>query len=37
MIVEIAEFNAVPGKAEEFLAGLKRGMDIARKAEGRNA
>ncbi|MGH2515754.1 MAG: putative quinol monooxygenase [Ktedonobacterales bacterium] len=34
MIVEIAEYNAQPGKAEEFLAGLKRGMDIVRKAEG---
>lgn len=34
MIVEIAEYNAQPGKAEEFLAGLKRGMEIVRKAEG---
>ena len=34
MIVEIAEYNAQPDKVEEFLAGLKRGMDIVRKAEG---
>jgi quinol monooxygenase YgiN len=34
MIVEIADFNAQPGKAEEFLEGLKRGMEVVRKAEG---
>lgn len=34
MIVEIAEYNAQPGKADEFLAGLRRGMEIVRKAEG---
>ena len=34
MIIEIAEYNAQPGKADEFLAGLTRGMEIVRKAEG---
>lgn len=34
MIVEIAEYNAQPDRADEFLAGLKRGMEIVRRAEG---
>ena len=34
MIVEIAEYNAQLGKADEFLVGLQRGMEIVRKAEG---
>lgn len=34
MVIEIAEFTAVPGKADEFLAGLKRGMEVVRGAEG---
>ena len=34
MIVEIAEYNAQPGKSDEFLSGLTRGMEVVRKAEG---
>lgn len=34
MVLEIAEFNAQPGKADEFQAGLIRGMEVVRRAEG---
>lgn len=34
MVLEIAEFNAQPGKADEFRAGLIQGMEVVRRAEG---
>lgn len=34
MVVEIAEFTAQPGKTEELRAGLLRGLDVIRRAEG---
>lgn len=34
MVLEIAEFNAQPGKADEFQAGLIQGMEVVRRAEG---
>lgn len=34
MITEIALFTAVPGKAEELLAGLRAAMPIIRGADG---
>ena len=34
MVVEIAEFTAQPGKAEELHAGLLRGLEVVRRAEG---
>lgn len=34
MVVEIAEFTAHPGKTEELRAGLLRGLDVIRRAQG---
>lgn len=34
MILEIAEFAVVPGKTDEFVAGLARGLEVIRGAEG---
>lgn len=34
MVLEIAEFNAQPGKADELQAGLVRARDVIRRAEG---
>jgi heme-degrading monooxygenase HmoA len=34
MVLEIAEYTALPGKAEEFQAGLLRGAEIIRRAKG---
>ncbi len=34
MIVEIAEFTAQPGKTNELRAGLERGLEVVRRAEG---
>jgi heme-degrading monooxygenase HmoA len=34
MVTEIAQFTAVPGKAEELLAGLRAAMPIIRGAQG---
>lgn len=34
MILEIAEFTALPGKEAEFIAGIARGLDVIRQAEG---
>lgn len=34
MVTEIAEFTALPGKAGELEAGLVRGLEIIRGAEG---
>lgn len=34
MVVEIAEFTAQPGKAEELRAGLLRGLEVIRRGEG---
>jgi quinol monooxygenase YgiN len=34
MVVEIAEFTAAAGKEEELRAGLVRGIEVVRRAEG---
>src|SRR6185437_11534484 len=34
MIVEIAQFRVQPGKAEEFQAGMLRGLEVIRSGEG---
>jgi quinol monooxygenase YgiN len=34
MVTEIAEFTAQPGKAEALRAGLLRGLEVIRTAEG---
>ncbi len=34
MVLEIAEFNAQPGKADELSAGLLRGIEVIRRADG---
>lgn len=34
MVLEIAQYTAQPGKADEFQAGLLRGIEIIRKAKG---
>lgn len=34
MVTEIAHFTAQPGKADELLAGLRRGMEVIRGADG---
>jgi heme-degrading monooxygenase HmoA len=34
MILEIAQYTAQPGKAEEFQAGLLKGAEIIRRAKG---
>lgn len=34
MVLEIAQYSAQPGKAEEFQAGLLKGIEIIRKAKG---
>ena len=34
MVVEIAEFTAQPGKAEELRAGLLHGLQVIRRGEG---
>lgn len=34
MVLEIAQYTAQPGKAEEFQAGLLRGIEIIRQAKG---
>lgn len=34
MVTEIAEFTAQPGKAEALRAGLLRGLEVIRAAEG---
>lgn len=34
MVVEIAKFVAQPGKTEELRAGLLRGLEVVRRAEG---
>ncbi len=34
MILEIAEFTAVAGKATELAMGLARGIEVIRQAEG---
>lgn len=34
MILEIAEFTVISGKADEFVAGLTSGMEVIRRAEG---
>lgn len=34
MVLEIAEFNAVPGKAEELQAALLRASEVIRRADG---
>ena len=34
MVLEIAEYTARPGKAEEFQAGLLKGVEVIRRAKG---
>lgn len=34
MVLEIAQYTAQPGKADEFQAGLLRGAEIIRRARG---
>ncbi|MFI5271946.1 MAG: antibiotic biosynthesis monooxygenase family protein [Ktedonobacterales bacterium] len=34
MVLEIAEYTAVAGKADEFAAGLARGLQIVQAARG---
>lgn len=34
MVIEIAQFRAQPGKAEELRAGLLRGIEVVRRGEG---
>jgi quinol monooxygenase YgiN len=34
MVIEIAQFRAQPGKDEELQAGLLRGLEVIRRAEG---
>ncbi len=34
MVLEIAEYTAQPGKAEEFQAGLLKGAEVIRRAQG---
>jgi quinol monooxygenase YgiN len=34
MVIEIAEFTAAPGRGDELLAGLQRGVEVIRSAEG---
>lgn len=34
MVLEIAHYTAQPGKAEDFQAGLLKGIEIIRKAKG---
>jgi quinol monooxygenase YgiN len=34
MVIEIAEFTAQPGEAEELRAGLMRGLEVIRRAQG---
>ncbi len=34
MVIEIAEFTAQPGKAEELRAGLLAGLEVIWRAEG---
>ena len=34
MVLEIAEFTAQPGKADELRAGLIRGIEVIRRADG---
>ena len=34
MVLEIAEFTAQPGKAEESRAGLARGLAVIRRGQG---
>ena len=34
MVLEIAEFTAVEGRPEELRAGLLRGIEVIRRAEG---
>ena len=34
VILEIAEYTAQPGKAEEFQAGLLKGAEVVRRAKG---
>src|SRR5262245_38977556 len=34
MVTEIAQFTAQSGKANDLLAGLRRGMEVIRGAEG---
>lgn len=34
MVLEIAQYTAQPGKADDFQAGLRKGLEIIRKAKG---
>lgn len=34
MVIEIAQFHAQPGKAEELQAGMLRGIEVIRRGEG---
>lgn len=34
MVLEIAQYTAQPGRAEEFQAGLLKGVEIIRRAKG---
>ena len=34
MVLEIAEYTAQPGKAEDLQAGLLRGFEVVRRAQG---
>lgn len=34
MVLEIAEYTAQPGKADEFRAGLLKGAEVIRRAKG---
>src|SRR5262245_31848968 len=34
MVLDIAEFTAVAGRAEQLQAGLLRGIEVVRRAEG---
>ncbi len=34
MILEIAEFTALPGQADAFAEGIARGIEVIRQAEG---
>jgi quinol monooxygenase YgiN len=34
MVLEIAEFTAIDGKADEFATGASRGVEVIRRAEG---
>jgi quinol monooxygenase YgiN len=34
MILEIAEYTVLPGRADDFAAGIARGLEVIRQAEG---